>query len=133
MVTFYGPETVDTRKCPHGLRHDDYCEHCHYVDLPEPPKTYPDDCRAKIVQLNDREMGPEWDQHGHDVQRIVCDMATEIERLRYKRNEAAAEIERLRAALAKAKLAEELWRAGGLSSNEAMIEISEAIRGSQHD
>lgn len=43
-------------------------------------------------------------------------------------DEAAAEIERLRAALAKAKLAEELWRTGGLSSNEAMIEIAAAIR-----
>lgn len=43
-------------------------------------------------------------------------------------DEAAAEIRRLRAALAKAKLAEELWRTGGLSSNEAMVGISADLR-----
>ena len=44
-------------------------------------------------------------------------------------DEAAAEIERLRAALASVKEQEECWRTGVTSSNEAMMAVSATIRG----
>jgi len=66
-------------------------------------------------------------ERGCDARYHVCKCGFD-RRAETAAQNAAAEIRRLRAALAKAKLAEELWRTGGLSSNEAMVGISADLR-----